>query len=117
MQAQIPDIESALRRDMASAVKASMNQQLINSAAPDATDATTAARIKSGGFLTKLTAPTPAPSAESAFSSYAGSAALGVDGLHAVMENECSDRSCRRLLTGTRAPSIKWAAASPALKA
>ena len=110
MQAQIPEIESALRRGIwLCAVKANMNQQLDQFVRRQTRPiTTTAARIKSGGFLTKLTAPTPAPSAESSFSSYAGSAALGVDGLHAVMENECSDRSCRRLLQAFELGLPSW---------
>ena len=78
------DVESALRRDLADSVRSSMNSQILNSAAPDASDPQ---RVT--GFYARLTAPT-APTAEASYSEYARSPSLGVDGIHAGMENECS---------------------------
>ena len=82
MAAQVQDLEMALRRDLADAVRSKMNALILsgnettNPQEPD-------------GFLTKLTAPT-APSAESTYADYAGSHADAVDGLHAGMETEVS---------------------------
>ena len=78
--AQVADIEQALRRDLADAVKARMSALILTgdeSTNPQEPD----------GFLTKIAAPT-APSAESAYADYAGSHAAGVDGIHASMETE-----------------------------
>ena len=86
MAAQVMDLEAALRRDLSMAVEAQMCHEIINSAAPDASNPQ---RILGGGFLTKLTAPT----APTAAPSYTVAAALGgassvVDGFHAAMESE-----------------------------
>ena len=78
--AQVPDIEGALRRDLADAVKAKMNALIMtgdeetNPQEPD-------------GFLTKIAAAT-VPSAIASYADYAGAHAQVVDGLHASMETE-----------------------------
>ena len=80
MAAQIPEIESALRRDLSDAVRAKMNDLALNgneAANPE----------QPNGFLTKIAAPAD-PGAESGFSDYAGLAAQAVDGIHASMESE-----------------------------
>ena len=80
--AQVADIEQALRRDLADAVKAKMSDLILNgdeSTNPQEPD----------GFLTKLSAPT-APTAIAAYSDYAGSHAQSVDGIHASVEQEVS---------------------------
>ena len=78
--AQVADLEAALRRDLADAVKAKMSDQAING---DGADANVT------GLLTRLAAPAD-PAAESGYSDYAGAAALGVDGIHATAEGEVS---------------------------
>ena len=78
--AQVPDIEQALRRDLADAVKSKMNSLVLlgdedtNSQEPD-------------GFFTTIAAPS-APSGVADFADYAGLPALGVNGIHASMEAE-----------------------------
>ena len=64
--AQVPMLESALRRDLADAVKSQMSDLVLNG------NETTNAH-EPDGFLTKLAVPT-VPSAESGFGDYAGSA-------------------------------------------
>ena len=80
--AQVADIEQALRRDLADAVKAKMSDLILNG------DESTNAQ-EPNGFLIKLAAPT-APSAIAAYSDYAGSHAQSVDGIHASREGEVS---------------------------
>ena len=80
--AQVPDLEQALRRDLASAVKAQMSNLALNG------DEDTNSH-EPDGFLTKITAPTK-PGAESAFKDYASSPAQAVDGIHSSMESEVS---------------------------
>ena len=80
--AQIPMIESALRRDLADAVKSKMSDLILNG------DAGTNA-FEPNGFLTKLTAPT-APSTEADFAGYAALSATIVDGIHASRESDVS---------------------------
>ena len=77
--AQVSDIESALRADLAAAVRSDMSRQVLtgDGTAPNVT-----------GILTRLAAPTPAPTVEAGFSDYAASAAQAVDGLHASGEGE-----------------------------
>ena len=78
--ASVPDLEQALRRDLADAVTSKMNSQiLLGNETSNAEDV--------DGFLTKLTAPT-APTAEADFEAYASSFASGVDGIHASSEGE-----------------------------
>ena len=80
--AQVADIEQALRRDLADAVKSKMSDLILNgnegtnSHEPD-------------GFLTTLAAPA-APAAEATYADYAGVHAVAVDGIHASMETEVS---------------------------
>ena len=78
--AQVSDIEQALRRDLADAVKSKMSDLILNG------DESTNAH-EPDGFLTKLSAPAD-PGAESAYADYAGSHATAVDGIHASMETE-----------------------------
>ena len=80
--AQVPDIEQALRRDLADAVLAQMS--VLSMTGKEATNA-----HEPNGFLTAITAPT-APSAIAAYADYAGAHAQVVDGLHASMETEVS---------------------------
>ena len=78
--AQVPMIESALRRDLADAVRSKMSGLILTG------DAGTNV-YEPNGFLTKLTAPT-APSTEADFAGYAALAATIVDGIHASGESE-----------------------------
>ena len=87
--ASVIDLEGALRRDAADAVMSAMSNQLLNGNY----DAT-ARPAEVTGFYARLAAPTD-PTAETTYAQYARTPALGVDGLHASMENEVS------LLLGT----------------
>ena len=87
--ASVIDLEGALRRDLADSVMSQMSDQLLNGAY----DAT-ARPAEVSGFYMRLTAPTD-PAAETDYATYARTGALGVDGLHASMEEEVS------LLIGT----------------
>ena len=80
--AQVPDIEQGLRRDLADAVKAKMNDLILNG------DEGTNAQ-EPDGFLTTIAAPTD-PSATAAYADYAGVHASAVDGIHASKETEVS---------------------------
>ena len=80
MAAQVPDLDSALRRDLADAVWAKMNALTL--LGDEATNAQ-----EPNGFLTAITAPT-APTAEAKFEDYAGSHALAIDGIHAASEDQ-----------------------------
>ena len=82
MAASVEDIEQALRRDLADAVKSQMNQLIITG--DEATNPQ-----EPDGFATTITAPDNA-SATATYADYAGSHALGVDGVHASMETEVS---------------------------
>ena len=78
--AQVLELEPALRRDLADAVSAKMNDLILNG------DESSNAH-EPDGFLTKLSAPTD-PTAEATYGDYAGTAAKAVDGIHASMETE-----------------------------
>lgn len=80
LAATVPDIEAALRRDLADAVSSRMASEIINGDGAGA-------RIT--GFLTRIAAPGD-PAATSAYADYAGSHAGAVDGIHAGMETEVS---------------------------
>lgn len=82
--ASVGDIEQALRRDLADAVKAKMSDIVVNGTAPDGTNPQ---RIE--GFLSEIAVPDDA-AATAVFSDYGGAHAAGVDGLHAETENEVS---------------------------
>ncbi len=82
--ASVADIEQALRRDIADAVKSSMSDQIVNGDTPDNTNPQ---HVE--GFLNAITAPGDA-SAVATFEDYAGAHAAGVDGIHAERENEVS---------------------------
>ena len=81
--AQVVELEAALRRDLADAVRAKMSDLALNG--NEGTNA-----HEPDGFLTVLTAPDPTPSATAIYADYAGSHAAGVDGIHASMETEVS---------------------------
>ena len=80
--AQVVELEAALRRDLADAVRAKMSDLALNG--NEGTNA-----HEPDGFLTVLTAPT-APTAAATYADYAGSHAAGVDGIHASAEREVS---------------------------
>ena len=82
--ASVADIEQALRRDLADAVKSQMSNLIINGAAP-----TNDIPQNVQGFLIALTAPDDA-GATAAFGDYGGAHAAGIDGIHAEMETEVS---------------------------
>ena len=82
--ASVADIESALRLDLADAVKSKMSDIIINGTAP--ADATPQ-NIE--GFLSEISAPDDA-AATAVFSDYAGAHAAGIDGIHAEIETEVS---------------------------
>ena len=86
MAASVGDLEQAIRRDLADAIKSSMSNQIINSAAPTVA---IPQNILGGGFLVKLAVPGDAP-ATSDYEDYAGAHAGGIDGIHAEAEREVS---------------------------
>ena len=83
MAAQVLGLEPALRRDLAAAVRAKMNDLVLNGNETTNTH-------EPDGFLTVLAAPMPVPTTESQYAAYAGSHATAVDGIHASMETEVS---------------------------
>ena len=85
--ASVVDIEQALRRDLADAIKSRMSYEIINGVAVDPNDAATAANVP--GFLATIAAPADA-GAEASYADYAGAHAGGIDGIHAEMETEVS---------------------------
>ena len=85
MAASVPDLEQALRRDLADSVKSEMSDLTVNGAAVDSSDSATAANVE--GFLTKLTGSDLA-AAEATASDYGSLHAKGVDGIHASTEME-----------------------------
>ncbi len=82
--ASVGEIEAALRRDLADAVKSKMSDVILNGAKP-----TDAAPENIAGFLTTIAAPDDA-AATATFADYAGAHAAGVDGIHAEIETEVS---------------------------
>lgn len=80
--AQVPEIEAALRRDLADAVRSKMSDLALNG------DEDTNAH-EPNGFLAKIDAPM-APSAVATFEDFSGSHALAVDGIHAQNEKQVS---------------------------
>ena len=80
--AQVPELETALRRDLADAVQSAMSNLIMNG-----DEATNPQEVD--GFLTTIPAPT-APGAETTYAEYASSHAASVDGIHATMEMQCS---------------------------
>ena len=85
MAASVPDLEQALRRDLADAVKSKMSDLIVNGAAVDTSDTATGANVQ--GFISKLTG-TDLSSAEATAADYGRVHALAVDGIHASMETE-----------------------------
>ena len=79
--AQVPDLESALRQDLAMAVTAKMSELALGDG--DGTGANIT------GILNRLANPTD-PSSETDFDAYTASLAEAVDGKHASMESEVS---------------------------
>ena len=69
VNAQVMDLEQALRRDLADAVTAAMSDAILTGAVVDPNDAATAANVT--GFLNRIAAPTD-PAAESTYADYAG---------------------------------------------
>ena len=82
--ASVADIEMALRRDLADAIKSKMSDLIINGAAP-----TNQNPQNVQGFLTAIAAPGDA-GAVAVYADYAGAHAAGIDGIHAEMETEVS---------------------------
>lgn len=82
MAASVPDLEQALRRDLADAVKANMEQQIVNGTAPDDNNPQ---RIE--GFIAKLSGMDLATGQATA-ADYGKLHALAVDGIHASTEGE-----------------------------
>ena len=79
--ASVPDIEQALRRDLADAVKSKMSDIIINGVAPDDTNPE---RIK--GFVAELTAVNDTTEADAA--RYGQLHSEAVDGIHAETEQQ-----------------------------
>ena len=82
MAASVADIEQALRRDLADAVKSKMSDLIINGAAPTNTNPQNVE-----GFISELTA-TDLSSAQATYADYGKLHSLAVDGIHAEMETE-----------------------------
>ena len=81
--ASVPDLEGALRRDLADAVKSAMANSIINGVAPTVSNPQ---HIE--GFLAELGAATDLSTAAAAASDYGRLHSLGVDAIHASMETE-----------------------------
>lgn len=84
MAASVAEIEQALRRDLGDAVRSKMSDLIINGAAPTGPNPQNVQ-----GFLNTIGVPADA-SAVATYADYAGSHALGVDGVHAEAEQEVS---------------------------
>ena len=80
--AQVVELEAALRRDLADAVRAKMSDLTLNG--DEGTNG-----HEPDGFLTVISAPTD-PTNESAYADYASAHAASVDGVHASRETEVS---------------------------
>ena len=81
--ASVADVESAIRRDLADAVKSRMVHLMLNDTGP-----TNAAPQKVQGFLTAIAAQTTAPTAVATFANYGGAHALNIDGIFSSKETE-----------------------------
>ncbi len=82
MAASVADLEAALRRDLADAVRSNMEQQIVNGTAP-----TNQNPQNVEGFITKLTGSDLSASQATA-ADYGKLHALAVDGVHASTETE-----------------------------
>ena len=82
--ASVPDLEQALRRDLADSIKSAMSDAIINGAAVDPNDAATNANVE--GFISALTQADDSAVADAA--RYGRLHAEAVDGIHAGMEKE-----------------------------
>ena len=82
MAGQVMELEQALRRDLADAVRSQMSNLLING--DEATNA-----HEPDGFATTIAAPADA-GATATYADYAGAHAQAVDGIHAGMETQVS---------------------------
>ena len=82
MAASVADLEAALRRDLADAVKANMEQQIVNGTAPTSQNPQNVE-----GFITKLTGSDLSAAVATA-ADYGRLHALAVDGIHASTEGE-----------------------------
>ena len=81
--AAVPDLEGALRRDLADSIKASMSHDIVNGSTPNTQNPH---RVE--GFIAELGAATDLSTAEAAASDYGRLHSLGVDAIHASMETE-----------------------------
>ena len=79
---QVPDLEQALRRDLADAVMSKMSDRIING-----NEATNSHEVD--GFATTIAAPNDAGETAD-YADYAGAHALAVDGIHAGNEMQVS---------------------------
>ena len=84
MIASVPDIEGALRRDLADTVRSKMQDIIVNGQAPDQTNPE---RIE--GFIAELTA-TDLAAAQATAADYGKLHASAVDGIHAQTEQQVS---------------------------
>ena len=82
--ASVAEIEQALRRDLADAIKSKMSDLILNGTAP-----TNSNPQNIEGFFTKLTGA-DLSSAEAVYADYGSLHALAVDGVHSSMETENS---------------------------
>ena len=82
--ASVADLEQAIRRDLADAIKSAMSNAIINGAAVDPNDAATAANVE--GFISELTQADDTAVADAA--RYGRLHAQAVDGIHASKEGE-----------------------------
>ena len=82
LAAQVPEAESAVRRDLGGSVKAGMSDAALNG-----DEATNSHEVN--GFLHKIAAPDN-PTAIAKFVDYAGAPSTAVDGIHAGKETEVS---------------------------
>ena len=83
LAASVTELEQALRRDLADAIKSSMSNQIINGIAP-----TTSNPHNVTGFIVRLGTATDLSSALATAADYGKLHSLGVDAVHAGMETE-----------------------------
>ena len=83
MAASVTELEQALRRDLADAIKASMTNQIVNGTAPNAQNPQ---RVE--GFIARIGAAADLSSALATADDYGRLHSLGVDAVHAGMETE-----------------------------
>ena len=81
--ASVSDVEQAIRRDLADAVKSRMVHLMINDTGP-----TNSAPQKVAGFLSAIAAQTTPPADVASFADYGGAHALNIDGIFSSKETE-----------------------------